>query len=211
MEELLNHEVEPSTLRLLSSYLCVREVAVQYAGCTVSMETNRGCIQGSTYGPLLWNVQVDPLHRAADRLNAHIQAFADDILVIASRGMTEKVRVNAQEAFEVIAEWGSAFKIRFAAHKTQEIITTRKFKATPPNLTLNGTQIGFRESLRVLGLTVVSRLNFREDLACAHQRAVALYKRVARKASAGYGLNSDVLKIIYQNVVERPVWFKCVG
>ncbi|CAB3236363.1 unnamed protein product [Arctia plantaginis] len=62
-------------------------------------------------------------------------------------------------------------------------------------------------SLKVLGLTVDHQLNFREHLAGARGRAVTLSKRVARTASAGWGLNSNVLRIIYQTVVEPTVLY----
>ncbi|CAB3262606.1 unnamed protein product, partial [Arctia plantaginis] len=61
--------------------------------------------------------------------------------------------------------------MRFAAHKTQAVLTTRKLKATAPHLTLNGTTIRFQGSLKVLGLTVDHQLNFREHLAGARGRA----------------------------------------
>lgn len=156
--ELISKNTEPSILRLLTSYLSEREVTVQYAGSAVTVETNKGCIQGSTCGPLLWNVQLDPLLRAADGLKAHVQAFADDILVVASGDTTEELRLNAQEALEAIVDWGKNSKMRFAAHKTQAIFITRRLEVTPPDLMLEDTAIHFRESIKVLGLIIDRRL-----------------------------------------------------
>lgn len=158
MGELISKNTEPSILRLLTSYLSEREVTVQYAGSAVTVETNKGCIQGSTCGPLLWNVQLDPLLRAADGLKAHVQAFADDILVVASGDTTEELRLNAQEALEAIVDWGKNSKMRFAAHKSQAIFITRRLEVTPPDLMLEDTAIHFRESIKVLGLIIDRRL-----------------------------------------------------
>lgn len=199
---LIERGAERALVRVMGSYLDDRRVLLRYAGEEVSLPTTKGCIQGSTCGPLLWNVQLDPLLRDAERLRAHVQAFADDILIIAEGNTEQEVEAHAGEALSAVADWGGRARMKFAAHKTQAMVVTRKLRPINPKVFLEGVPVTIQGSVKVLGLIIDSRLNFAQHLDAAYTRAVNLCRRVAGAASAGWGLNSGVLRIIYGAVVE---------
>ena len=204
---LLDAQVDHHTVRLVDSYLSERRIVVNYAGAKAERPTTKGCIQGSTCGPLLWNIQLNPLLLDADNLRAHVQAFADDILILAEGKDAGEVERVANEALERVSMWGRKAKMKFAAHKTQAILVTRKLKFDEPRVALDGVPIVLGETLKVLGLTIDKKLTFLPHIEESYRRAINLYKRVARTASAGWGLNSCVLRVIYRAVVEPTVLY----
>ncbi|CAK1583056.1 unnamed protein product [Parnassius mnemosyne] len=80
IKEIQRKNVNIHNLRLITSYLSSRSVIVKYAGAIATKPTTKGCIQGSTCGPILWNILLDPLLELSSDMDVHLQAFADDIL-----------------------------------------------------------------------------------------------------------------------------------
>ncbi|CAG4959997.1 unnamed protein product [Parnassius apollo] len=73
----------PRLLTDILNRLCPRsEVILDHAGRRVIKTMSKGCIQGSTCGPVLWNIILDELLDARLPAGFHIQAFADDVLLV---------------------------------------------------------------------------------------------------------------------------------
>lgn len=206
-KELLEKEVDREVVLLIDNYLSERSVSVQYAGNTVYRDTNKGCIQGSTCGPIMWNIQLDPLLRRAERLEAHVQAFADDILIIASAKNSAELVRKVNEALEEIAEWGRDSKMRFAAHKTQAVIFTNKLKYDQPSFELNGIQIPISAKATVLGVVIDRNLNFKDHLDKTTRKAIVLYQSLSKATKATWGLDSQIVRTLYTAVIEPIVLY----
>lgn len=50
--------------RILYNYLSDRRIKLRYAGNEITKNTNKGYVQGSIEGPILWNLLLDPLLRS---------------------------------------------------------------------------------------------------------------------------------------------------
>lgn len=193
--------------RIVYSYLEDRKVTLSYLGEKFTTNTERGCIQGSIGGPLLWNILLDPLLRRAESERSHVQAFADDILVLARADTTTDLNNQINSALEMIARWGEENKLRFAAHKTQAMLVTRKIKYETPAFKLSSTPLELSSEIRLLGLTIDRTLSFRSHLERVTTKAINIYKMVTRMAKAQWGLNSDIIRTIYFTVVEPIVLY----
>ncbi|KAA5782693.1 hypothetical protein F3H09_32010, partial [Pseudomonas aeruginosa] len=68
--------------RVMGSYLSDRVVRVRYGGEECRRATNKGCVQGSIGGPILWNLLLDPLLKEQESRGEYIQAFADDVVMV---------------------------------------------------------------------------------------------------------------------------------
>lgn len=207
LSQLIKKECPDELITLIDSYLSERSVRVEYAAQSVERETSKGCIQGSTCGPILWNVLMDPLLVAAEKLETHIQAFADDVLLIASASTTEQLNKKVNTALRVVAEWGQRSKLKFAAKKTQAIIVTRKLKFNTPRFVMSGVTLDITKELKVLGLVIDSKLTFKTHIQNTCNKAVAIYKTVATATRANWGLNPDILRLLYTAVVEPIVLY----
>ncbi|CAK1595985.1 unnamed protein product [Parnassius mnemosyne] len=205
--ELERKKVDRSVCRLINSYLTDRQVKITYAGTEVMQQTNKGCIQGSTCGPLLWNLLLDPLLREIEDLGTHIQAYADDILVIAKGKTAKDLEYELNTALDHILAWTKTRKMKLEPQKTQAIFLTRKLKYDTPKLFLDNTTIMFSESITILGLTIDANLNFIKHIDTATEKATQLYKKNSRAARANWSLNPEILRTIYITVVEPTVLY----
>ncbi|XP_052750082.1 uncharacterized protein LOC128200503 [Galleria mellonella] len=199
--------IDEDILQLITSYLSQRKITIKYSGVTINRETNRGCIQGSVCGPILWNVQLNQALEASQYGGVHIQAFADDIILIAQGSTGEEVERNLNQALAKILNWGNKLKLKFAPHKTQAVLFTKKLKYHTPRLVMDGTPIEIRDEVKVLGLIIDRNLNFNSHIRTVSAKALNIYKSVSKMARAQWGLNPSVLKLIYQSVVEPTILY----
>lgn len=207
VRELHKKGIDDSIFRIICDYLEDRKVTLGYLGERVTTDTVRGCIQGSIGGPLLWNILLDPLLRRMDSAPAQVQAFADDILVLATANTASDLNEKINSTLEMISVWGRENKMSFAAHKTQAILITRKLKYDAPCFILNGVRLTLSSEIKILGLTIDRTLGFRSHLESVTTRALNLYKMVTRMAKAQWGLNPEILRTIYCTVVEPTILY----
>ncbi|CAK1583171.1 unnamed protein product [Parnassius mnemosyne] len=207
INQLSYKDVDESVLRLITSYLTGRKIKLRYAGEEVVKHTNKGCIQGSTCGPILWNILLDSLLQDTQNTRAHVQAFADDIVIIGIAKTGQQLERDINETLSIIAAWGKIHKMKFAAHKTQAMIITKQIKYHRPQLLLEGIELKYSNYLKILGLTIDENINFKQHLDNISQKAVNLYKMISRAARAQWGLNSEIVRTIYLAVVEPTILY----
>lgn len=198
---------DPWISGILLNYLEDRREALHYLGETVTSATERSCIQGSVGGPLLWDLLLDPLLRRVESGHARIQAFADDILVLATADTIPDLNDQVNGALKMVAQWGQENKMTFAAHKTQAILLTRRLKYDTPAFVLNSTQLQLSAEIKLLGLTIDRTLGFRSHIESVTTKALNLNETVSRMAKAQWGLNADIIRTIFFTVVEPTILY----
>ncbi|XP_063834856.1 uncharacterized protein LOC135084043 [Ostrinia nubilalis] len=193
--------------RLLDSYLDCRKVKVRYAGEECTRSTNKGCVQGSIGGPILWNILLDPLLQELDRREYYVQAFADDVVMVfdGDTGLEVSRRANAALAF--VRQWGIDNKLKFAPHKTCAMVLTRKLKYDDPLLSMGGVDIGLSAEIKILGLTIDNKLTFNSHVAIQCKKALDIYKQLSRAAKVSWGLHQDIIRTIYVATVEPIIMY----
>ncbi|CAK1544675.1 unnamed protein product, partial [Leptosia nina] len=79
----LRHYDCPSNIyKILISYVDNRTVGLDFSDISVTKTMSRGCVQGSVCGPTMWNLIMDELLDISLPAGCHIQAYADDVLLI---------------------------------------------------------------------------------------------------------------------------------
>lgn len=61
---LLEEQCSRPLINILHHYPSDRSIKLRYAGKEITKNTNKGCVQGSIGGPILWNLLLDPLLRS---------------------------------------------------------------------------------------------------------------------------------------------------
>ena len=144
---------------LMRSYLSNRKQYVCVGG-TVSETKNLSCgvPQGSTLGPLLFNLYANDIYY----LNLHkkMSQYADDTsYLIMGNDLHDMVgRVNND--LTLFYDWCRANKLLLNLNKTKAIMFSSKKITEPPTLIVNNISIGFVSSLKYLGLTLDNKLNY---------------------------------------------------
>ncbi|KAL0858961.1 hypothetical protein ABMA27_010821 [Loxostege sticticalis] len=193
--------------RLLDSYLERRRVKVRFAGEEVGRDTNKGCVQGSIGGPILWNLLLDPLLRGLEDKGHYVQAFADDVVLVFDGDTSSQVTREANAALEFVRQWGHKNKLKFAAHKTCAMVLTRKLKYDNPRLTMGGVHIAISREIKVLGLIIDDKLTFNSHILTQTKKALEFYKQLSRAAKVNWGLHPEVIRLIYTACVEPVIMY----
>ena len=191
----------------MGSYLSGRAVTLRYAGEECTRATNKGCVQGSIGGPILWNLLLDPLLRQLERNGDYCQAFADDILLVFSGDTALEIERQANAALARVRTWGIKNRLNFAPHKTCAMVLTRKLKYDVPRLSMGGVGIGMSQEIRILGLIIDSKLTFNTHITSACKKAIGIYKQLAKTARVSWGLHPEVIRNIYAAAVEPVVLY----
>ncbi|KAL0821383.1 hypothetical protein ABMA28_005969 [Loxostege sticticalis] len=193
--------------RVLDSYLEHRGVKVRYAGEEVPRSTNKGCVQGSIGGPILWNLLLDPLLHELERRGHYIQAFADDVVMMFDGNTALDIEREANTALRYIEEWGAKNKLRFAPHKTCAMIMTRKLKFDNPRLRMGGVDIALSKEIKLLGLHIDNKLTFNKHVGKQTAKALDIFKQVSRAAKINWGLHPEIIRLIYIAAVEPIILY----
>ncbi|XP_063378586.1 uncharacterized protein LOC134665540 [Cydia fagiglandana] len=193
--------------QMMDSYLKDRSVTVRYAGEQYGLETSKGCVQGSIAGPILWNLLLDPLLKSLQARGDYCQAFADDVALVVDGSTAMEIEAKANSALEHAREWGVRNKLKFAPHKTNAMLITRKLKYDTPRLCMGGINIGMVKEIKMLGVVIDNKLTFNEHVSNVCKKAVGIHKQLSRAAKASWGLHPEVIKTIYVATVEPIVLY----
>jgi hypothetical protein len=102
----------------------------------VTVETSRGCPQGSCLGPILWLLIMEDWFAKMDEATAEeheeddvtivVQAFADDQLVLITASSLAKLEASWDRKCAACQSWASAHKLEYASEKTTAILVPAK-------------------------------------------------------------------------------------
>ncbi|CAK1602629.1 unnamed protein product [Parnassius mnemosyne] len=193
--------------RVIDSYLKDRKVVVRYAGEEYAKGTSRGCVQGSIGGPILWNLLLDPLLKSLECRGDYCQAFADDVVLVFDGDTAHEVERRANATLEHVCAWGVENKLKFAPHKTNAMIITRKLKHDVPRLNMGGTAIGMSKEIKLLGFTIDEKLTFNTHVSNVCKKAIGIYKQLCKAAKVSWGLHPEVIRVIYLATVEPIILY----
>ncbi|XP_063833872.1 uncharacterized protein LOC135083038 [Ostrinia nubilalis] len=185
--------------RLVNSYLKDRTVTLNYAGADASKGMQRGCVQGSACGPALWNLILDDLLGISLPPGCHIQAYADDVLLIAAADDATALSHGTTNALDRIAAWGHRLKLVFGPQKTQALAFSPR--AARARIAMAGHPIPFSPSFRLLGVIIDKSLSFGPHVRHAVQIAHRLYNRLALFARPTWGIHPGTVDAIYKYVI----------
>uniref|UniRef100_A0A8R2R7F5 RNase H type-1 domain-containing protein n=1 Tax=Bombyx mori TaxID=7091 RepID=A0A8R2R7F5_BOMMO len=111
---------------------------------------------------------------------------------------------TANRVLSSVEKWGKNNKLKFAPHKTKAMLITNKQKFDAPKLNMGGTTIQMSDEIKILGLIIDKKLTFNNHVKTATNKAIQIYKQVARAARKGWshcdGTPCERLIIKYENL-----------
>lgn len=164
--------IEGNFLALLKDYLSDRSITVVVGG----EESGRypikaGVPQGSLLGPLMWNIFFDDLLQQIPEA----VAYADDLTIHLSfsKGNANTSSSRLQGIIDIVSNWGSCWKINFAAEKSQSLIISRSRDRITRNkaLFMQERLLQEQDSINILGVTFDFKLNFGQHIESLARKA----------------------------------------
>ena len=169
--------VQGKLLKWINNFLQNRS-----AKCTLdqtsgpTFETTLGLPQGSVLSPILFNTYIIDMYRQA--LLEHCK-FADDGTVWVEETLAQEAVMQCCAGFKRVKLWCQQRRLTVSLTKTEASLFTKlKLLAAKPIFDLDGTELKYNATPKILGFTLDEQLTFEEHM-----------KTVARKAS-------NALKII---------------
>ena len=171
-----------------------------------SITNERGCPQGGILSPLLWNLVVDELLcHTRDNMPCDIQAFADDIVLLARGFDADTLREVTQKSLNTIETWCTENGLKLSTTKTHAIMFTwkRKWKLLKP-LKVNNQTISLKTNTKFLGVIIDDKLNWNEHIKTQTNKAIKVLNQCRRSLGPTWGFTPQTMKWIYSAMV-RPL------
>ena len=178
LSKLKSYGFNNSFVTMLNSYPNDRYNRIRLGSSVTSgwKSVVRGCPQGSSLDPLIWNIFQNDL---AYNIDANISMYADDHQIYQTgKGISTVhtkyvVCIPYQESASSATDWyeNNLFEGNLKTYQTMFIQNKyghkkEKFSRTEhnTNLNLNGKIIRTSDSLKILGVTIDNKLNFNEHI-----------------------------------------------
>ncbi|CAF4939215.1 unnamed protein product [Pieris macdunnoughi] len=202
----LRHIKCPNNIfKLITNYLTDRKVTVRLGNSQITKTTEKGCIQGSACGPILWNILINDLLNKTLPPHCSIQAYADDVLLIVSAKDTSTLTLHANSALDTIAQWGQKVKLQFGPDKTQCVAFTPT--AALCRLRFERTELKFNNSFKYLGVTIDNKFTYKEHIQSTLQKAHNLFNKLIIYTRPTWGPHPDNIKTIYKQVIQPIITY----
>lgn len=163
---LISWGISGKMLKFIRSFLTNRRFRVSVGDALSSSKVQvTGVPQGSILSVTLFLVLMESVFVRIPR-GLRIYVYADDILVLAIDKNAKQVRQNIQEAAKALGEWAEENKMSISVEKSCfiHLCKKRKHPELPPIL-INNIPVPEQQYVRILGLVVDRRLNFKSHTA----------------------------------------------
>lgn len=210
----------PSYLvKIINNYLSARTFRVSISGASSNAHNIvAGVPQGSILGPLLFNLFTSDMPEPPE--GGILSLFADDTSIVYNGRVIRALVAKLQRGLDALTEYLTSWKICINAAKTQVIIFphSKSPKLVPPGdckIILNGTTVEWANEAGYLGLTLDSKLIFRQQVDKTVTKCNVLlkllYPLINRRSSLSLKNKLAVYKQIILPVIEygMPVWESC--
>ena len=191
--------------RLIQSYLCDRKVSLDLADASASKNMTKGCIQGSVCGPTFWNLVLDELLDLSLPVGCHLQAYADDVMLLVSGPTAATVQRRANAALDLILDWGNSVKLRFSPAKTQAIAFTPGSKTVALSMDLQSIPV--LPCIKLLGVQLDSNLNFIAHAKYIVSKVTKTFQNLCKLVRPTWGVHPENVETIYRRVIEPTVTY----
>ncbi|XP_045539744.1 uncharacterized protein LOC123722321 [Papilio machaon] len=159
----------------------------------------KGCVQGSTCGPILWNMILDELLDLPLPPGCHIQAFADDVPLIVSAKTVDDIEYYTNRALDTVVRWGRSVKLEFGPSKTKMIAFTPQAKKA--NIEINTHSLTFDKEIKYLGIIIDQKLTFNSHVHFIINKASRIFNKLCMYTRPTWGAHPENIKTIHNQVI----------
>lgn len=158
-----SYGVSGSSLDLLNDYFSGRENRVRLGNYTSNWKPLfRGCPQGSSQGPIMWNFYQNDLFY--EPLSSKLSAYADDHQIHSNDLDVNKV-INALEVDgELMAGWYKKNHLQGNLSKYQCMVLSRSESDVDKQVRIDGYSVKQSSNINLLGVILDDKLDFSEHI-----------------------------------------------
>ena len=205
--KLIKHDIPSSYVRWIHSYLTDRTEFVSANGShSAKRDIQTGVPQGSVLGPILFLFILNDIPRDP---RCSIALFADDTLIYAHSADATMAQLYIRMYWRRLDAFFKHWRIAINADKTESITFTRRSRITrltrPPQcLTIDGRNVPHKSSVKYLGVTLDTKLIFRNHVDHAVQKAGRALGSLFPLLARGSRMTSTNKLLLYKQTI-RPI------
>ena len=174
----------------------------------------KGFPQGGILSPFLWNIVIEELIILINSINVnYLQAFADDLVAL-FRGIDICPTLSglAQRCLDLISSWCTSVELNLSTSKTKVLVFTWKRKwSISPHLTLYGSPLPLSSSVKYLGVTLDTKLNWSEHIQTQCKKAKSIQMMCQRAMGPSWGPSPNVTHWIYTAITRPIISYACIS
>ncbi|CAH2083331.1 unnamed protein product [Euphydryas editha] len=181
MEALRKLGLSEYLIRVIDDYLRDRFLIYETTMGEMRRKLSGGAAQGSVLGPELWIILYDALLRLDLPTEVILEGFADDVAaLILAYSYEDAQRLACLVATEVNA-WLKEHGMALAKAKTEVVVlTAQRWFPSPFRVLVVDQHIESGAALRYLGVTIDSKLTFRDQIVSAANKAATAVASLSR-------------------------------
>lgn len=192
-------------IRIVKSYFSNRKVIIKDLTRNVCYGVERGCPQGSIFGPAAWNWCLDQfLTNFTCNFEAEdvgVIAYADDVAFMIKANSRLELETMGNRATEALHEWCLNNKLKISETKTRALLVKGKLDIKrPPGIKIYGKTVKFVEKHKYLGIIIDAKLTFLPHLKWNREKITKYMMKVKRHAHEEWGIRTPIMNIWYRAV-----------
>lgn len=157
INKLYKYNIPNYLIEMMSSFLNNRKITID----DITTGYGTGVPQGSSMGPLLWNIYMNGVFDLQFGKEVKIQAFADDLILNFTTTAAYKFELIAKTALDLIFNFATENKLKFNHSKSNHIIITYgKQVSRKPPIRMANNKIKYTKELKYLGVVFDEKLQW---------------------------------------------------
>ena len=204
----LNRMEAPTYLRRwCQDFLKQRTAALQIDGQSYPSETTAGVPQGSPLSPLLFILGVNAALQIPKEPGVHIQAYADDILLLCRADTEEAAQIKAQKALDDLVSWSQEAGMQFSETKCLAIRFHKTRRSSMLPLHIGSTKLQQVKSCRYLGTILDERLSWKPHLRHVQQRTRDRLSLIKKLSAKTWGFAPEAMWQLTTKALEPALYY----
>lgn len=203
LDFLRKHSCPRDLYYLLQTFLSSRTITYSYHLGQESAYQTTGSPQGTSISPLLWKIAVYSLLDITFPFVAHLQAYADDTVLILPGISRLELQRNASFALNAILYWATDHKLYINPTKSSFLFFNNGQVGTShrrPSIKMANTFLRHTPCLKILGVTFDATLNFHTHIEHTRSKVETTTARFMTFIKLHHSLHSLSVLRIYRQV-----------
>ena len=203
-QALLKHGGDPEMVHWYFNYITHRDIAIAMHGETKCFTTGLGFPQGGVCSAKFWLIAFDYAMQIINRYNIEGNGYADDCSALYGGRRLDHALKRLQKMLNDLAEWGKTCGLHFNPDKSVAVVFTRRRKAPPFSLTIDGKEIAYKNEVKYLGITLDSKLHWTPHINEKLGKTKKYLGKVAAMTRNNWGPKPRLMRWAYIGIV-RPM------
>lgn len=199
--KMMKLHIKGNLLNWIKNFLTNRKYIVKINNMfSAGYSTENGTPQGSIISPLLFLIMLTDFPTLSNQTSDAF--FADDSTIWRSGTNLPQILFHLQQDLNLIDVWCKKWGLMMNSNKTVGIIFTKKqINPNSARLQIQGNNINFCNSVKLLGIFFDSRLTWKTHIDFLVKKSINSLNLMRSVSGTGWGANKNSLLTLYKSLI----------